>query len=143
MHGEIMEGFGMLRVFRKIKRWLNYRIHGTKKPWLHRIDPKSPSATEHVFTHIYANNVWEDSESVSGAGSNLAQTRVLRERLPSLLEELHVRNMLDIPCGDYHWLSRTSLGVANYLGADIVAPLVEANQARYRCDDPCRSVAFI
>jgi len=132
----------MLHPFRKIKRWLNYRIHGTTKPWLHRIDPRSESATEHVFTHIYAHNVWGDAESVSGAGSNLAQTKILRERLPSLLKDLQVRSLLDIPCGDYHWLSHVQLEVAQYLGADIVAPLVESNQARYGREEPSRSVMF-
>jgi hypothetical protein len=133
----------MLRAFRKIRRWFTYRIHGTKKPWLHRIDPSAPAALEHVFTHIYTHNLWEDAESVSGAGSNLAQTRVLRESLPELLRELRVATMLDIPCGDYHWMSQVKPEVAHYLGADIVAPLVEANQARYQNKVRGRAVAFV
>ena len=132
----------MLRAFRKIRRWINYRIHGTKKPWLHRIDPAAPAALEHVFTHIYAHNIWEDAESVSGAGSNLAQTRVLRERLPGLLHDLGVATMLDIPCGDYHWMSQVKAKLAHYLGADIVAPLVKANQDRHGCRQPGRTIDF-
>ena len=132
----------MLRTIRKIRRWLDYRIHGTKKPWLQRIDPKLPAAVEHVFTHIYTHNLWEDAESVSGAGSNLAQTRVLREKLPELLRDLRVDTMLDIPCGDYHWMSQVRPEVAHYLGVDIVAPLIQKNHAHYRRPDPGRTIAF-
>src|SRR5205085_4730414 len=44
--------------------------------------------------------------------------------------ELGAAALLDIPCGDFGWLSTTDLGVA-YTGADIVASLVEENQQRY------------
>jgi hypothetical protein len=132
----------MLKVVRKVKRWLNHRIYGSKKPWLDRLSTAGKPSAEQVFTHIYANNVWGDTESASGVGSNLLQTKTLRERLPSLLRELGVQRMLDIPCGDFHWLSRVDLGVGSYLGTDIVAPLVATNQQRYGRDEPGRSITF-
>ncbi len=132
----------MVKVVRKLKRWLGYRLHGSKNAWLRHFDAASPRATEQVFTHIYANNIWGDTESVSGAGSSLEVTKVLREKLPGLLKDLQIRTVLDIPCGDYYWLSQTKLEVESYLGADIVVPLIEANQTRYRNVTPGRSVAF-
>jgi hypothetical protein len=132
----------MVKIYRKLKRWLNYRIHGTKKPWIHFVNPDSPNAAEQIFTNIYSQNVWQDSESVSGAGSNLMQTKILRERLPGLFKELGVQSILDIPCGDFHWLSQTNLNVPTYVGADIVDKLVATNQARYQRDDPGRCVFF-
>jgi hypothetical protein len=116
----------MFKAFRKMQRWLNSRVLGAKKPWLH-----AGSSTEQIFTYIHANNLWGDAESASGVGSNLAQTQVLRQRLPALLKELQVRHLLDIPCGDYYWLSKVDLGLASYLGADIVESLIQSNQARY------------
>ncbi len=136
------EGFVVVKIVRKLKRWLNYRLLGTKTPWINKVDPKSPTATEQIFTNIYTENVWHDPESISGAGSNLIQTKVLRERLPRLIRELGIQNMLDIPCGDFNWLSQTRLDVSNYLGADIVEKLVAANQKRYRLDEPDRSISF-
>jgi hypothetical protein len=132
----------MFKVVRKVKRWLSHRMAGSKKPWLDQLSAQGKPSAEQVFTHIYANNVWGDAESASGVGSNLEQTRLLREKLPALLHELGVQRMLDIPCGDFHWLGRVELGVASYLGADIVAPLVAANQAKYGRDEAGKSIAF-
>ncbi len=132
----------MLKMVRKVKRWLSHRMVGSKKPWLDQLSAAGKPSAEQVFTHIYANNVWGDAESASGVGSNLEQTRLLRAKLPVLLRELGVQRLLDIPCGDFHWLSRVDLGVASYLGADIVAALVAANQARHGRDEPGRSIAF-
>jgi SAM-dependent methyltransferase len=84
-----------------------------------------------VFTLIYAQNLWGVSESRSGAGSTLSETESLRTNLPALLRQLEVRSLLDLPCGDFHWMSRLDLSGIDYLGADIVAELVARNQAEY------------
>ena len=36
--------------------------------------------------------------------------------------------MLDIPCGDFHWMKHVSLEGVDYLGADIVRALIEKNK---------------
>ena len=82
------------------------------------------SSTDQIFEWIYRNNKWGDAESVSGSGSNLAQTSRLRAELPELLKRHGVRSLLDAPCGDFHWMAQTSLGLDQYVGADIVAELV-------------------
>ncbi|QWF84009.1 class I SAM-dependent methyltransferase [Amycolatopsis sp. CA-230715] len=82
------------------------------------------------FTHIFETNLW-GSDSVSGPGSDAEQTRALRARLPELLAEFGVRTLLDLPCGDFGWLSEVDLGLARYIGADIVAELVRRNTERY------------
>ncbi len=82
------------------------------------------SSTNQIFEWIYRNNKWGDAESVSGSGSNLAQTSRLRAELPGLLKRHGVRNLLDAPCGDFHWMAQTSLEIDQYVGADIVAELV-------------------
>jgi hypothetical protein len=82
-----------------------------------------------VFDAIFRANVWGDAESVSGSGSNLDQTRVVRRELPSLLRRWNVRRIVDAPCGDYHWMSQTALEVDSYIGIDLVPELIARNQS--------------
>jgi hypothetical protein len=89
---------------------------------------KSP---EQVFTDIYRNNKWYGTDSVSGVGSDAVQTSVIVERIPRLLEEFSVKSILDVPCGDFFWMSRIDLAGVSYLGGDIVQDLVDRNSARY------------
>ncbi|HEX8528531.1 MAG TPA: class I SAM-dependent methyltransferase [Cytophagales bacterium] len=88
-----------------------------------------------VFDAVYSENTWGDAHSKSGPGSNLAQTAVIRQHLPGLLEAFKVRRMLDAPCGDYFWMkeikSELSRVLDGYIGADIVPGVVAANAARY------------
>lgn len=84
-----------------------------------------------VFTSIYHSNKWGDSESVSGKGSNLAQTGKVRAALPTLLARHKIRSMLDLPCGDFHWMKEVNLEGIEYTGADIVAEMIEQNRSRY------------
>lgn len=83
------------------------------------------------FERMYETNLWSGSESRSGVGSSLAATARLRAELPRLLHSLDVRRLLDVPCGDFHWMSRVDLSGIEYVGGDIVRAAVEANQARH------------
>ncbi len=65
--------------------------------------------------------------SMSGSGSSLEKTRAIRAALPPLIRELECASMLDIPCGDFFWMKELDLDV-EYVGADIVTEVVEANQ---------------
>jgi hypothetical protein len=86
---------------------------------------------EEVFGEIYVRNSWGSGESVSGPGSELAQTEVIRGALPGLVRRLDVRTFLDAPCGDFHWMKEVDLGAVRYIGMDIVARVVAENQERY------------
>lgn len=70
-------------------------------------------------------------ESVSGTGSTLDATKTIRDELPPLLKSLGVRSLLDIPCGDVHWMSKVDIDDISYWGADIVPANVEHNHNRY------------
>jgi len=89
------------------------------------------ASTEEIFTHIYLANKWGDEESRSGKGSNLAVTESLREALPDMLLQFNINSMLDIPCGDFHWMKEIDLPLTRYQGADIVKPMIEENKVRY------------
>jgi hypothetical protein len=84
-----------------------------------------------VFTEIFQRNIWGYQETVSGGGSTLHYTRKLRETLPELIGDLNIGTLLDLPCGDFHWMSEIELPVTHYIGADIVPRLVETARIRY------------
>jgi hypothetical protein len=86
---------------------------------------------EERFVRIYETNLWFDAESRSGAGSSLESTAQLREALPPLLRSLNTRRLLDVPCGDFNWMSYVDLSGIDYVGGDIVEQLIEANRERY------------
>lgn len=85
-----------------------------------------------IFTDIYLRNGWGDFESVSGPGSNLSQTQIIREKLPDLIRKFSVKTFLDIPCGDFNWMQEVELDIDLYIGADIVDEIVEINNLKYR-----------
>lgn len=88
------------------------------------------SSAEPVFEKIYYENLWGDPESRSGPGSAITQTNQIRRELKALVKELGAKSLLDIPCGDFNWLSKVELEV-DYLGADIVQALVEENTNKF------------
>ncbi len=88
-----------------------------------------------LFTEIWRSNLWGADSSRSGLGSEDEATAHLRGELPLLLSRLKVRSLLDIPCGDFGWMSRTDLGLDSYIGADIVAGIVARNTERYGSPD--------
>jgi len=86
---------------------------------------------ENTFAPIYRDNLWGDGESASGPGSSLRETARLRNELPALLNELGTKSMLDAPCGDFNWLSKTELPLERYIGVDVVPALVAQNEKLY------------
>jgi SAM-dependent methyltransferase len=107
----------MLQLIRRIVHRLHARRAGP-----------GPHSAEDVFTDIFHHNGWRGTDSVSGTGSDLAQTRRVVARLPALLAELEVRSVLDVPCGDFFWMSQVDLAGVRYTGGDIVRELVERNR---------------
>ena len=87
-----------------------------------------------VFSEIYRTNAWQDSESVSGRGSTLARTSVIRSHLPVLLQELNANSLVDAACGDFNWMRYVDLGSIKYIGVDIVPALIIRNCQRYGAD---------
>ncbi|MEM6314162.1 MAG: class I SAM-dependent methyltransferase [Planctomycetota bacterium] len=88
-------------------------------------------AADETFEDIFEGKGWGDHASVSGPGSTMEGSERLRAELPGLLGELGVKRMLDVPCGDLHWLRSVDLGDVHYIGGDIVEPLIEKNRAEH------------
>lgn len=83
---------------------------------------------EIIFTDIYKNNAWEGGQSISGPGSDRIQTRNIIKELPILFEDFNISTVLDIPCGDFYWMSVVNLNGKNYIGMDIVKDLITKNK---------------
>lgn len=90
---------------------------------------------EEVFTNIYRENGWKDSESVSGRGSTLKNTEVARAALKNIIGMYEIKSMLDIPCGDMNWMKEVMFPDGfKYIGADVVPALIEKNRDKYGLD---------
>lgn len=93
------------------------------------------NALEYKFTKIYKGNGWGSIESYSGTGSEYSYTENLRKHLPELLSHFNVKKLLDAPCGDFNWMKYVVESTEiDYVGADIVADLVEENNNLYQSE---------
>ncbi|MBQ0799668.1 MAG: class I SAM-dependent methyltransferase [Porticoccaceae bacterium] len=87
-----------------------------------------------MFTDIYRDNKWRGQDSVSGKGSGAFQTRIITKELPAVFSDFGISKMLDIPCGDFHWMKTVDLSNIDYTGADIVDDLIQKNIGQYGRD---------
>jgi hypothetical protein len=90
---------------------------------------------EGVFTSVYQENRWGGDSSVSGPGSSLEQTSVIRENIIELLNKYNIKTIVDAPCGDFFWmkevLRRNINYIDSYTGIDIVEDLIRNNKRKY------------
>ena len=86
------------------------------------------------FSQIYSKNIFRGKASRSGSGSDMVQTAEIRRELPKLIQEYGIRTFMDAPCGDWHWMKETALNVGQYIGVDIVEPLIEKNRKAFGND---------
>ncbi len=92
------------------------------------------SEAARIFGDIYRGSRFGGTESASGPGSSVEQTRTLVTQLPMVLRSLGVRTLLDLPCGDFHWMRTVDLTGMQYIGGDIVPEMIAANQRDYGCE---------
>lgn len=128
LSGDLRGGFGafakpLLRsALRRFPDWAKCLLRAA-------LPGKTENASSRLdFSAIYRDNGFVGTESLSGAGSTRFQTRVIRQKLPELFHELGVKSVVDIPCGDFHWMRDVDLAEIHYTGADVVAEMVGKNQ---------------
>ena len=120
---------GYLRIRKFVRKFMPFLI----SPWtslkrvVWRIRYRSP---EERFTQIHKSNYWANAESLSGGGSTMEATAETRKALEQFTKDYQIRSVLDVPCGDFHWMQHVDLGVP-YIGGDIVDALVKENESRY------------
>lgn len=116
--------------------WVVFRLARYPLDWLKRKkferDGLILRTAEERFNWIYKNKYWGEGETTSGSGSTLEHTANLRREIPALVEKFDIRVFLDAPCGDFAWMRHVIKDVPfEYIGADIVAPIVKDLQERY------------
>lgn len=80
-----------------------------------------------VFEDIYERKRWS-GESFSGPGSDLQETEIVRKGIKDVINQYHIKSMLDIPCGDWFWMQHVDLTGVEYTGGDIVNRIIQQNQ---------------
>ena len=96
-------------------------------------------STKDVFTEIYAGNIWgerrppedKDFPFYSGPGSGEAAAKPYAENIARFIEQHGIRTVVDLGCGDFRVGCRIARPTVDYIGVDIVEPLIQANQARF------------
>ena len=86
------------------------------------------------FEIIYDQNYWESSESRSGigSGSEINNTKAVVKALKDVIKNYNIRSIVDIPCGDFNWMSTISMKKINYIGLDIVKDVIDINNKHYK-----------
>ena len=86
------------------------------------------------FSLIYSSGYWrgDSRDSKSGSGSSFDATLNIRRELPLFILKNNVKSMLDIPCGDFFWMSTLNLQLEKYNGADIVSSLIKENKKKFK-----------
>jgi hypothetical protein len=84
-----------------------------------------------VFSQIYENYGFGGTESRSGFGSTLSETKELREKIKALIQDKNIKSVIDIPCGDFNWMKEIVFSFESYIGGDIVENAVKTNNEKY------------
>ncbi len=91
----------------------------------------SPPDPLTAFRYAHRQNLWNGAETPSGPGSSREQTRAVADALPDLCERYDVRSLLDLPCGNGHWMAEVRLPNVRYIGADLVPEVVAEAERRH------------
>jgi hypothetical protein len=136
---EIILRDGLTSLFVRIIKSRYFRISDRVNSFLYRqvIGQMDRIAARNIpnsrkFTLIYKKQLWlkavphlNPDKSLSGHGSTLASTRVLRGELEHFLREHNTQKFFDAPCGDFNWMKHVKLpDDCDYLGGDIVPRLI-------------------
>ena len=81
-----------------------------------------------IFEQIYSNDDWDGGSGHGSAHSNNIEYIAF---LCRFLERNEVTSVLDLGCGDWQFSRYINWEGVNYLGIDVVAPLLERNQKLY------------
>lgn len=99
--------------------------------------------TTEIFRSHMKTNRWGSSESVSGPGSTMKQTAMIRAALPDLLRNYGIHRFVDAPCGDCNWISHLEYDFDLFIGADIVPDLIRKHRTSLQSEKRRFQVADI
>ena len=85
-----------------------------------------------IFTNIYNTRDWSSRETVSGTGSELRHTDIIRKEIPELFKKHGIERVLDLGCGDVNWMKTLFYDFEYYLGIDLVEDIIFKNLELYQ-----------
>ena len=97
-------------------------------------EPDESERRKRTFELIYAERGWgagEQGKGSSGVGSTLEFTKLYRVFLQDFLAAHGIHSVVDAGCGAWEFSQAIDWNGIDYLGVDIVAPVIEANQRRF------------
>lgn len=84
-----------------------------------------------TFQEIYEKKYWDTpgnkGESLSGEGSILKNTVLIRKAITNILSGYKIKTMLDASCGDWNWMKEISGFLPDYIGLDVVPSIIKNN----------------
>jgi hypothetical protein len=92
----------------------------------------SLKSSKERFDFIYKTNFWGSTESISGAGSEIRNTKNIRNQIKNIINKYNIKTILDAPCGDFNWVKLIVDDQLKYIGADIVESLILKNINNYK-----------
>jgi glycosyltransferase domain-containing protein len=130
---EITKGITILNnlMFAKIKNKSNSLINCLRILINKLYSFRNRQLLQKKFTTIFKNNSFVGTDSISGPGSDLIQTKIIRNELPKIIEKYVVKTFIDAPCGDFYWMQYVSMENVYYIGLDIVSPIIKKNTELY------------
>lgn len=87
---------------------------------------------EAQFTRLAVTGAWGSLETPCGPGSTLEACSGILERLPKWIKGHGIRTIVDLGCGDFHWMGHLDLSGLEYDGYDVVRFLVERNVEKHQ-----------
>jgi hypothetical protein len=117
---------------------IRFRFQETAYAEIDRI-AKSNISSSAKFSLIYRRRLWlkamphlNPDKTLSGHGSTVSSTKVLRQALENFLQETRPNRVFDAPCGDFNWMKDVNFpDDCDYIGGDIVPALVLSLQHKY------------
>ncbi|MDD2915839.1 MAG: GlcNAc-transferase family protein [Gallionella sp.] len=106
-------------------------------PDLNADQPKQTASRLQVFSGIWKDNFWGNTETRSGNGSTLAATVALRAWLPKTLDSIGAHILGDAGCGDLNWIKELTKSLRFYFGFDIAPELVNDLRSRFKDRSNC------
>jgi hypothetical protein len=85
---------------------------------------RGPISFKRKFDKVFEQNLFHGDSSKSGNGSSRAQTAEISYQIPSLVSQLNISSILDLPCGDLEWMKHVDINGANYIGGDVSPSLI-------------------
>lgn len=92
--------------------------------------------TEQVFTEIYQKNKWGGAPGEFCSGSGTVNKQIVSPYITMISEKAYSEGFkgltfIDLGCGDFRVGEQLLPLCSNYIGVDIVKPLIDRNQEKY------------